>query len=159
MATVVEPFIKRLSEIKADLNNIAKQIIIDNSAEIVLLVKGQLSHGLNSDGNALSWSGGNGYYAESTQSFADRDNVKTPKVFGSSYNFSWTGETLDNLQMGNINDALFEVTTIQFKKNLLESIYGEIFDLTEENNDYVNMLLLLPKLQEYIITESVRGLI
>jgi len=159
MSTVIQPFINRLTEIKLDLHKIAKQIIIDNSSEIVLLVKSQLSHGLNSDGNPLRWSEGNGYYSPHTQSYADMDNVQAPKVFGSPYNFSWSGETLDNLQMGKINKANYEITTVMFKKKLLESIYGEIFDLTEENNNYVNNKILIPKLQEYIITESVRGLI
>jgi hypothetical protein len=159
MSTVIQPFINRLSEIKLDLSKIAKQIIIENSSEIVLLVKSQLSHGLNSDSNPLRWSGGNGYYSPHTQSYADRDNVQTPKKFGSAYNFSWSGETLDNLKMGKINKDNYEITTVKFKKDLLENIYGEIFDLTEENNNYVNNIILLPKLQEYIITESVRGLI
>jgi hypothetical protein len=154
MATVVEPFIKRLSEIKADLNNIAKQIIIDNSEFIINLLKyGQLEEGLNSSGEVV------GRYSFHTQGYANSQNISTPKKFGDPYNFNWTGETIDNLKIGKINKNTYEITTIQFKKDLLENLYGEIFDFTEENNDYVNMNILLPNLQEYIITESVRGLI
>jgi hypothetical protein len=156
MATIVDPYLLKLNSIEQELPDIARQAIINNSAEIVLLVKSQLSHGLNSDGGYLTHEFGNGLYAESTQSYADSDNVRTPKVFGSLYNFSWSGETLDNLEMGNINNSSFDVTTIAYKKKLLEEIYGEIFDLTEENNQYVNIEIILPTLQQYILDNLVK---
>jgi hypothetical protein len=160
MDTVVTPYLKKLESIEKELPNIARQILTDNSSEIVLLVKGQLSHGLNSNGKPLKWSdgtgSGTGFYAKSTQSFYDRDNYggnfrQVPKTHKHPYNFSWSGETLDMLEMGVIKDSFFEVTTAAYKKNLLEEIYGEIFDLTEEHNLYVNMEILLPGLEKYIL--------
>ena len=151
MATIVTPYLTKLDSIEKELPDIAKQAVIDNSSEIVLLIKGQLSHGLNSSGNPLSWSGGTGFYAKYTQGYADRDNVFTPKTEGTPYNFSWSGETLDNLQMGSVTNSEFDITTVAYKKKLLEGIYGEIFDLTEEHNQYVNMEIILPTLQQYIL--------
>tara|TARA_R110000782_G_scaffold42983_1_gene97295 strand:- start:270 stop:743 length:474 start_codon:yes stop_codon:yes gene_type:complete len=156
MSTLVDPYLVKLNSIKLELPDVAKKAIINNSSEIVLLVKGQLSHGLNSDGNPLKWYGGTGFYAKSTQGFADRDNILIPKKFKHPYNFSWTGETLDNLQMGNINNSEFNVTTVAYKKKLLEDIYGEIFDLTEEHNQYVNIEIILPTLQQYILDNLVK---
>lgn len=117
MSTIVNPFIKRLTVIEDNLPEIAKKIIQDNAPEIVLLVKGQLSHGFNSSGGFLKWSGGDGFYAPNTQDFADRDNISTPKVAGQPYNFSWTGETLDNLAMGVIGKSTFDITTVASKKH------------------------------------------
>ena len=151
MATIVTPYLTKLDSIEKELPNVARQAVIDNSSEIVLLIKSQLSHGLNSFGNPLSWSGGTGFYAKSTQSFAYRDNVFIPKDKGSPYNFSWSGETLDNLQMGSVTGSEFDVTTVAYKKKLLEGIYGEIFDLTEEHNQYVNIEIILPSLIDYIL--------
>ena len=156
MSTLVDPYLIKLNSIELELPDLARKAIINNSSEIVLLVKSQLSHGLHSDGGYLTHEFGNGFYAESTQSYADSDNVRTPKVFGSLYNFSWTGETLDNLQMGNINNSEFNVTTVAYKKKLLEDIYGEIFDLTEEHNQYVNIEIILPILQQYILDNLVK---
>jgi hypothetical protein len=155
MSTIVDPYILKLNAIELELPNIARQAIINNASEIVLLVKSQLSQGFNSFGNNLSFStkqnSGSGFYAESTKAFAIRDNVFTPKNEGDPYNFSWSGETLDNLQMGNIGKDSFDVTTVGYKKKLLEEIYGEIFELTEENNLYVNIEIILPTLQQHIL--------
>tara|TARA_R110000822_G_scaffold278198_1_gene400202 strand:+ start:328 stop:813 length:486 start_codon:yes stop_codon:yes gene_type:complete len=160
MSTIVDSYILKLNSIELELPDIARQSIIDNSSEIVLLVKSQLSSGLNSFGDSLffrtSISSGNGFYAESTQGFADRDNVSVPKEYGEAYNFSWSGETLDNLQMGSITDSEFDVTTVAYKKKLLEGLYGEIFDLTEEHNQYVNIEIILPTLQQYILDNLVQ---
>jgi hypothetical protein len=155
MSTIVDPYILKLNSIELELPNIARQAIIDNSSEIVLLVKSQLSQGFNSFGENLEWSGGNGFYAQATQAFATRDNVSIPKDKGAPYNFSWSGETLDNLQIGNISKDFFDVTTVEYKKKLLEEIYGEIFELTEENNLYVNIEIILPTLQQYILDNLV----
>tara|TARA_R110002153_G_scaffold182126_1_gene335456 strand:+ start:2214 stop:2687 length:474 start_codon:yes stop_codon:yes gene_type:complete len=156
MSTIVTPYLTKLDSIELELPNIARQAVIDNSSEIVLLIKSQLSSGFNSDGNSLSYEFGSGFYAASTQGFADRDSVFTPKDKGTPYNFSWSGETLDNLQMGKINNSSFDVTTIAYKKKLLEDIYGEIFDLTEEHNQYVNIEIILPTLQQYILDNLVQ---
>ena len=40
MDTVVTPYLKKLESIEKELPNIARQILTDNSSEIVLLVKG-----------------------------------------------------------------------------------------------------------------------
>ena len=39
---------------------------------------------------------------------------------------------------------------------ILEDIYGEIFDLTEEHNQYVNIEIILPTLQQYILDNLVQ---
>lgn len=165
MSSVFQPFIDNLDNTKARIHDISKDIITQNSAEIVLLVKSQLSSGKNSYGKPLTWSGGSGYYAWATQKYYDNDNRKSssafqvPKTEGTPYNFTWTGETLDNLELGEVKQYVYEVTTVAYKQLLLESIYGEIFDLTDEHNDYINDTLLLPQLIERIFNEMVAGYI
>lgn len=157
MATVFEPFINNLISAETNLVSIAKEIIKDNSSTIVLMVKGQLSSGTNSKGNVLKWkngSGGNGYYAPDTHKFAKAQGVRMPKVHGQRYNFSWTGETLDNLEMGKIKEDFYEITTVRFKKALLESIYGDIFSLTPQNNHIINKDIIFPNLELYILKKT-----
>ena len=46
------------------------------------------------------------------KTIANRDGVSIPKTKGSPYNFSWTGETLDNMQMGEVINGKYEVVTV-----------------------------------------------
>ena len=47
MSTIVTPYLTKLDSIELELPNIARQAVIDNSSEIVLLIKSQLSSGFN----------------------------------------------------------------------------------------------------------------
>lgn len=151
--SLFDTLISGMMKIEGEVSALAKQAITENSAEIVMLVKsGQLSKGLNSDGLPLEWKEGTGFYAKATQAFADKDNTQRPKLKGAPYNFSWSGETLDNMKMGEIsNDTTYEITTVAFKKRILEDIYGEIFDLTDKHNKFVNETIIAPFLYENIL--------
>jgi len=156
MATIVTPYISKINSIERELPNIAKQAVVDNSAEIVLLVKNQLSSGLNSFGNPLKWHSGTGFYKSSTQGFADEQGLSIPKTKGEAYNFQWTSDTFDSMGLFTTKIGEFDIFSVDGKKNLLESIYGKIFDLTEEHNQYVNIEIILPTLQQYILDNLVQ---
>lgn len=152
--TVIQPFIDRLDDIERNLYNVAKEIIKEDAEFIIGMLKhGQLEQGLNSYGKIV------GRYSVHTQGYANADNISTPKRFGDPYNFFWSGQTVENLKVSKITKKSFEITTVKFKQNLLEEIYGELFDLTEEHNEYYNNEMLLPKLYEKIIDNMLKGLI
>lgn len=148
-------FIKEIRENLLDISNkldtVARESIIENSSEIVLMVKGQLSNGRNSQNLPLAWSDGTGFYSKYTQDFANRDGVSVPKKKGSSYNFNWTGETLDNLEMGQVSNGKYQVITSASRMSFLEGIYGEIFELNQENEKSVNDKTVLPKLGDFLL--------
>jgi len=153
METSISPYLKKLDSIKLDIEKIAKKAIIENGTIIKDLLKDrQLSDGKNSKGNPLKMriGKGTGFYAESTQDYADKQGLSVPKTKNSPYNFQWTGDTFDSMGIRTINGG-YEIFTIDGKQGLLETIYGEIFDLTEENNKYVNNEIILPALQKYIL--------
>jgi hypothetical protein len=151
----IKSIINDLSALENQLDTISKNAIKENSSEIVTLVKRQLSHGRNSDNQPLSFTdgkqSGTGFYAESTQSFANIDGVSVPKTKGSPYNFHWTGETKDNMQMGEVGNGKYQVVTVKSRMSFLEGIYGEIFDLNEKNNEWVNNEVVYPKLNKAIL--------
>jgi hypothetical protein len=151
----IKSIINDLSALENQLDTISKNAIKENSSEIVTLVKRQLSHGRNSDNQPLSFTdgkqSGTGLYAESTQSFANIDGVSVPKTKGSPYNFHWTGETKDNMQMGEVGNGKYQVVTVKSRMSFLEGIYGEIFDLNEKNNEWVNNEVVYPKLNKAIL--------
>lgn len=131
----------KLTALKKQIPEFAKEAIVSNSNMIVDILKfGQLEQGLDSLGNIV------GRYAITTQGYANADNISSPKNFGDPYNFNWTGETLDNLKIGSVNKSqkTYRFTTVAYKKRLLEDLYGEIFELTEEHNDYVNRAIIEP---------------
>jgi hypothetical protein len=151
----IKSIINDLSALENQLDTISKNAIKENSSEIVTLVKRQLSHGRNSDNQPLSFTdgkqSGTGFYAESTQSFANIDGVSVPKTKGSPYNFHWTGETKDNMQMGEVGNGKYQVVTVKSRMSFLEGIYGEIFDANEKNNEWVNNEVVYPKLNKAIL--------
>lgn len=148
--TIAQQHIDHLTAMKNSVEDVLREILLDHKGEIVNLVKyGQLSKGLNSDGKPLKWAHGSGYYASATQAYATRDRVRVPKTAGSPYNFSWTGETLDNMKF-KLEPKTYEIFTVAGKQRLLESIYGEIFELTDEHNEYVNKKILEPNLVKWL---------
>ena len=151
----IKSIINDLSALENQLDTISKNAIKENSSEIVTLVKRQLSHGRNSDNQPLSFTdgkqSGTGFYAGSTQSFANIDGVSVPKTKGSPYNFHWTGETKDNMQMGEVGNGKYQVVTVKSRMSFLEGIYGEIFDANEKNNEWVNNEVVYPKLNKAIL--------
>ena len=169
---IIQSLIDNLSSLESNLDNIASGAIKENSSEIVTLVKRQLSHGKNSNDEPLAFTDGDqsgtGFYAESTQDYYDSDLRKgmsggkatfsdgtnfgrVAKTAGSPYNFHWTGETLDNMQMGEVRNGKYEVVTVQSKMSFLENIYGEIFSANEKNNQWVNKHVVQPKLGKEIL--------
>ena len=148
---LLDNYNKQLQAMKKNVSQWAKEAIINNKDTIVNIVKfRQLSKGLDSASNLL------GTYEASTEGYADRDNITTPKTPGSPYNFYWSGETFENMRLGGVNKSKksYNIVTVRGKQKLLESIYGEIFDLTEENNKFVNITIIEPyiakKIQETI---------
>jgi len=142
---------QKLSGIKKEVPQWAKEAILQNAEAIVFRLKAfQLTKGLDSLGNVV------GTYAERTQEFAEKEDARKDKIPGSPYNFEWTGETFDNLMISSVNKSqkTYKFRTVAYKQKLLEELYGEIFDLTEENNEWVNKNIIEPfvanKIQEAI---------
>jgi len=148
---LLKTYQKKLNGLKKEVPGWAKEAILQNAEVIVFRLKAfQLSKGLDSLGNVV------GTYADSTQGYADADNIYKDKTAGTPYNFEWTGETFDSLKIASVNKSqkTYRFTTVSYKQNLLEELYGEIFELTDENNDWVNKTIIEPfvsvKIQESI---------
>lgn len=154
--SIITNYLSHLDGIKSKISDFAQEAVLENRGKIVNLVRyGQLAKGVNSDGSSLSNNKG---YARSTQSYADRDRVQLPKTEGQEYNFQWSSQTFDNMYLDFIdtNNFTYEIETIKAKQNLLEGIYGEIFDLTDEHNELVNKTIIEPYVSTKIIQELVK---
>jgi hypothetical protein len=142
---ITEKVLANLEQLKGKIPQWAKEAVKKNSGEIIDFVRfGQLAKGKNSFDMPLSWYDGNGFYAISTQAYADTQGVSVPKTAGSPYNFQWTGDTFDSMGLKISSDDEFDIYTIDGKQRMLENIYGEIFDLTQKHNDYVNEHIIEP---------------
>jgi hypothetical protein len=151
MATIVDPYLLKLNSIEKQLPDIARQAVINNQEEIKYILKyKQLALGKGSNGKSL------GVYSEFTQGYADKQGLSISKKEGDPYNFQWTSDTFDSIGLFATKKGEFDIFSIDGKKDLLELIYGEIFDLTEENNQYVNIEIILPTLEQYILDNLVK---
>lgn len=159
MSTVIDPFIRRLKSIEDRLPIYANKIVLENAELLIhLLTENQLAKGKDSSDSVV------GTYFWTTEYVYAKDphnKPRRPKVKGQPYNFDWTGELFETLSVrANANAKEFTIFSLQGKIDLLEKIYDtNLSDLTEDNNSYFNFEVLLPKLQETILYESVYGLI
>lgn len=150
MRTAIDPFISHLNAIGKELPKVCREIIRRNAIEIMDEVKyNQLSKGLDSQGQVI------GTYAPQTEAIARRAGARKRKPYGEPYNFQWTGSTFDKMGIKFVGGNKFQVFTKDAKRDILREAYGEIFDLTEENNDWINEYILLPELQLYILNNLV----
>ena len=160
---VLDPYLSNINRLKENLVSEAKEAIRLHSEEILNLIKEtQLGKGLNSQGQRLSFQHGkqtgNGIYTKATEAIAHNafavalgQQPRKPKRAGSPYNFEWGGSTFDTMGIDLATDGLIHIFTADGKQMFLEEIYGEIFSMTDKNNDYVNRELILPHLQKYIL--------
>jgi hypothetical protein len=147
---VLQDHISHLEAMKNSVEDVVREILTEHAGEIIDLVRfEQLAKGLNSDNKPLSWAFGSGFYAKSTQGFADAQGLSVPKTAGNPYNFQWTGDTFDSMGF-KLTQKTFELFTVDGKQRHLESIYGEIFKLTDENNKLVNEHIIQPELIKWI---------
>lgn len=151
MSTIIEPFIDNLNAIERELVDVAKEVIILKKEEIIsILQDSQLSLGLNSKNKVA------GVYKTSTEQFASIFNTVKPKKAFEPYNFEWTGQTFAFMDVKNESGSLYSIFSTSGKQSILEKAYGELFDLTEENNDWINQNIILPELQKYILENIFR---
>lgn len=143
---IVRPYITHLNALKRDIPRIVREIIRQEAIEIIDVVKyGQLAKGLDSQGAVI------GVYTPGTEERAKRGRVRKAKEAGQPYNFQWTGKTFDKMSLKFTGDMTFQVFTKDTKRDILLEEYGEIFDLTEENNDWINEVIIMPRLYAHIL--------
>ncbi len=158
--SLVTPYIENLKRIERDLDTVAKEIIKDNVNTILLIVKKrQLGLGLDSHGHDIVHPEANTtHYSVVTQEYWAKQNPKPrrSKRAGSKFNMEWTGETMDKMYLAFTTDDAYEISSASGKAKYLESIYGEIFNLTEKHNKLINETIIKPQLYEYILKNMFR---
>ena len=159
MSTVIQPFINRLKSIEDRLPIYANKIVLENAELLIhLITQNQLAKGKDTSGSIV------GVYFWTTEYKHAKDPYNRPreeKITGQPYNFDWTGELFETLSVrANANKGEFSIISVSGKIDRLEKIYNtNLSDLTEENNNFFNLTVLLPELQKIILYESVVGLI
>jgi hypothetical protein len=168
MSTVIQPFIDRIDDISRNLELVAIDILKEHKDEILSIVQDlQLGKGTDSFGKLLvhpskkNNPSGYGVYSEATDNYWSKlYPPNTSKNAGDLYSFNWTGSTFDGMDIIKTTKKTFTIFSRDTKAKELERIYGtKLFDLTEEHNEWINLNLLLPKLQEYSLNEMFKGLI
>ena len=144
---ITQKLLAHIDTLKPKVNDWAVEAVVNNKDNIVMIMRlKQLGKGLNSFGVSM------GNYSPNTERFAERDNISTPKTPGAPFNFYWTGDTIEGLYIKSVNksSSSYDISTTDGKRNLLESVYGEIFDLSPENNEFVNKTIIEPYLAQKI---------
>ena len=100
------------------------------------LQKQQLSEGYSQKDELI------GVYTKTTQNIAEHRDVRQPKIAGEPYNFEWTGDFFDGMEL------IFEGDTVRFystdtKAELLADKYQNLFGLDDYNlNNYLQNSIL-----------------
>lgn len=108
----------------------------------------QLSEGRDIFGESL------GEYSAATQAIAEIENPVRPKIEGQPYNFEWTGQFFDSMQIKFTSEYL-EFTSTSPDSEVIQDKYANLFGeqvllgLTKEALDEFLKDKLTPRLAEY----------
>jgi len=152
-------YMKDVEALKLEIPKIAKDIIIEHKDVIIGLLQGQLGVGQDKFGNRLEFAQrieerevyGFGLYSESTEKYwaSHSPFPIRSKRESQPYNFQWTGETFEMMEVNILDDETFEVMSKTSKFEFLKTLYtDEAFELSEEHNDMINQQMILPLLEE-----------
>lgn len=154
--SIVTKYITHLQQLKNDVPIIAYDIAVKNAEKIIRILQDeQLGKGLDSFGQSLSFTqgkfSGDGTYSEWTEIIASGVSTRKSKNAGEPYNFQWSGSTFDSMILKADDSGEYQILSTDGKMRMLESLYGEIFDLTEQHNEYVNEVIIKPEIYKYIL--------
>lgn len=151
-----------LRSIKKEIPQLARDAVLKNKASIMrMLQTEQLNVGMASDGGILTGKRGtpydDGHYKKRTQEYwAKRAPIPIkPKVQGTQYNFEWTGKTFRMMDI-KISTSEFEIFSRDAKFEMLKEFYGNIFNLTPENNNFINEEVILPYIYEQLLKKMIK---
>jgi hypothetical protein len=147
MVDVLEPYTKEIADLKRDLPNVLRKILIKRRDEVIKILKTeQLAEGIDSKGRVV------GRYSANTKNFIDPSNPpRQDKIAGQPYNFEWTGGLFDKMYLHFEDLNSFSLFSQDSKAQMLEKEYGDIFTLTEQNNERINQEILRPAMYDEII--------
>lgn len=151
----------RINEIKKDIPQLGRDAVIENKQSILkMLQRDQLNQGIASDGGMITGKRGtpyeDGHYKKKTEEYWSRRSplpVK-PKIQGTQYNFEWTGSTFRLMDI-KMNTSDFEIFSRDTKFEILKEFYGDVFDLTPENNHFLNENVILPYIHKHLLKKLV----
>ncbi|MEL4307430.1 hypothetical protein [Joostella sp. CR20] len=148
METAILEYQSEVEKVKKELPQLARDILIRNVNKVLKIIKeDQLSEGKDSSGKVV------GRYSRATEQFASDpyNTPRQPKEAGQPYNFEWTGGLFDNMHLFFEDMKSYSIFSADEKALFLQKVYGDIFTMTEANNDRVNNEIILPELIEYMV--------
>lgn len=147
MVDTLEPYVKEIADLKRELPQILRKILIERRDKVLRILKDeQLGEGKNSKGHII------GRYSKNTPSYINPSNPpKQPKIPGQPYNFEWTGSLFDKMYLAFDDLKSYSLFSQDEKASFLQKEYGDIFTLTKQNNERVNQEILRPEMYEIII--------
>lgn len=145
---VLQPYYTQLERLKAQLPQQSRLILLKRKAEIIKLLQDkQLGKGLNPQDAII------GRYSKATEAFAKIERPRKPKKAGEPYNFEWTGGFFDLMYLFFEDTKSYTLLSRDEKIKLIQKKYGDITTLTEEHNTYINEVILMPELAEWILSK------
>lgn len=148
--SIIEKALANLESLKTQIPIWAKDCIIENADFIIsILQDNQLSKGYDSSGAIV------GTYFWKTEYIHAKDphnRPRTQKVKGQPYNFEWSGEFFDsmNIKIDTVSSD-FDIFSSTGKDVFLEEQFRRnLTDFTKSNNDFVNTQIIEPYIAQKI---------
>lgn len=147
---ITEKAIANLEDIKQNIPEWARDAILENDQYIISILQDkQLSEGKDSYGKYV------GFYKTVTEQVYSQDPAnrpRKPKISGEPYNFEWSGEFFDSMNIKiNAQQQGYDIFSSTGKDRFLETIFKtELTKFTDENNDFVNKTIIEPYIAKKI---------
>jgi len=152
----IQDKIKACDYLIANMLDEQERIIYKNEDRIIAMNVAQFEEGMGSDGKILKNSNPifDGIYSITTQEKAKQMNAIGQKTAGTLYNFAWTGNFLNGLQLemfpNLVQFNIFSTGTGSGDKALFFKGYTNLFGLNTNNNRKLQYEIILPELIKFI---------
>lgn len=152
-----ESAIAHIQSIQSNVEQYAVECINENKEYILNLLRdGQLGKGKSPEDLPLFWADKNtaGIGGDGTYSRDWKEGRNQPKKRGQPYNFEWSGETFDKMDL-TIKGTEFEIfSRAWYFKTLLDE-YGEVFYLSDFHIKILNEEVILDYIHKRMMEELV----
>lgn len=149
-------YLNNLKTLKNSLVSETSKIIYAHEKEITSMNIEKIDDHVGSDGQILKNTNKrySGRYTLATQLIASVEKPLAPKIAGDSYNWTWTGNFINNFQIEVLKNAeqieIYSTGSGSGLKKAFFDGYKNLYGLTKEDQTKLNYDLIYPDLMKYI---------
>ncbi len=154
--TTTSQYLQKAKQMRSKLLDESVKIVYANENKITSMNIQNIDEHRGSDGQALKNTNRkySGRYTLATQLIASTERPIAPKIAGDLYNWTWTGNFINNFQVEVLSNKMqIEIFSTGSGSGLKKTFfdgYKNIYGLTKEDQIKLNMDIIYPEIMTFI---------